>query len=670
MSSAIIPRVFVLELSGQTLNFAAFGCDGPVKYIEQLDSCWLGESAGLETALRRLLAEAETGPAVVLLRPAGGAGAVLGDAVKIPDWAAGHGDGATAHWAWACPTGEAGPGVVDLIPGAAMRDFLDRIDDCGVTPVRCQSAWLSRLGLIARALGPEAAGVVCCDLHEDRVEIVCFTADGDIRHATAPMGLDRLVDRIQQELGLKFRGSANRLFHGGSYDFSDVAGAVVAPLAEVIRSALPEAGAQTRGHLVLGGLTDSQSWVGAELARQLEKPVCDIDEAVRLCLRKGGVAWKGDTPARLAGQWGVLGAILDFDVRQPGAASTGWHALVRGAPVACGPLPGLEGAAMEAAAQVETSGRVKAAPVVQNTSARSGPVRHLWTRWLCVSVGLILIGVLAWGALNRGQAVEDTNQQGRPEVTRMMATEGSSETGGLVLVARPEGAMVVLGERAPIKAPVRFTGLPQGRHQVTVLSPGYETELREVVIRAGEVVDVGVIMLRRHAGEVVLESLPDRLPFELIPLESIPDGRVLAGRTPAKLERVVAGAYTLVVRRDGAREFKRDIKVEHGTHQRFDVDLRGLEPGGAATVRQVAPDRVLVEWRLPKGDYREIEVFMNTSEDTVGRRRVGKAEPSDQAFSYSLPADLVRGSTYWFWVKVMLTNGNHGNVGPVSVVIE
>lgn len=72
-------------------------------------------------------------------------------------------------------------------------------------------------------------------------------------------------------------------------------------------------------------------------------------------------------------------------------------------------------------------------------------------------------------------------------------------------------------------------------------------------------------------------------------------------------------------------------------------------------------NEVLLTWKLPDGEVRSIEIFRNTHSDVKGRGRAGTVRSDVTVFSDRVPDDQI----YWYWIKLMLPNGTHTNIGPV-----
>lgn len=687
MANDLAPRVCFLEVGGQTLQLASVRYDGALKFIEQTETCWLGEPASLEAGVRKIMAGAETEPGVLLLRPAGSRGAwvrpaeagVFDDEVSRAEWLQHLVEGGPSEWVVA----NSGEGLADLLPSAGLHDCLDRSQGCGIAVQRCQSAWLARVGLVARCLGGESGEVFYADLQAERVDLVRVVGGRVAAHRVVGMGLDSVIDAIQRELSLRFRSSATRLFHGGTYDFSDSADRALAPLAGALAVALAEFGpAEVRPRLLCGGLTSAQRWVGSALAKALGGIVPDIDPSLRRILQKGGVTWTEGAGVVDISRLGLWAAILTFDPRRPGESIDIWNDVLPATPRSLTPLintapPVITNVASAAPMRFMTAEKgpaQSAAPFAEAASLvgcpRGDGVRRMLGQilgGLAVAAGLALVAWLAMRPVQKG------GKSAAADAARTVVVEANAKSRGnadLLISTWPAGASVLLEGLPTVKAPARFAELGQGRRTMTVSHPGYRTEVREVELRAGEVTDLGVLVLQRNTGGLALASRPTGLAFVLEPVGPADERQPISGVTPATLPEVIEGSYALLIRHEGGRDSRTELKIKAGETLEWAADLRTMAPGGEITVSAVTPEKVSLSWALPPGDYREFEIFLNNSARTAGRARVGKADAGANTFDFVIPPELARGQTYWFWVKAMLTNGNHGNIGPVAVRLE
>ena len=73
---------------------------------------------------------------------------------------------------------------------------------------------------------------------------------------------------------------------------------------------------------------------------------------------------------------------------------------------------------------------------------------------------------------------------------------------------------------------------------------------------------------------------------------------------------------------------------------------------------------IIVSWVLPKTtEVKQFEIFRNTRDQAAGRVRAATVR-TEPAVYFDAVAET--DTTYWYWLKITLKNGQVVNVGPVS----
>ncbi len=128
-------------------------------------------------------------------------------------------------------------------------------------------------------------------------------------------------------------------------------------------------------------------------------------------------------------------------------------------------------------------------------------------------------------------------------------------SGTLDVISEPAGAEVTVNGVARGRAPLKVTGVPKGRAIVKFHLDGFEDELRELAVTAGEV----------QMLPVVLKSLPGTLH-----LASVPEGARLyvndrfEGKAPVALTGLKPGDYSVRAELDGYGTLSRTVTLENG----------------------------------------------------------------------------------------------------------
>jgi formylglycine-generating enzyme required for sulfatase activity len=131
----------------------------------------------------------------------------------------------------------------------------------------------------------------------------------------------------------------------------------------------------------------------------------------------------------------------------------------------------------------------------------------------------------------------------------------ASARGGLIITTSPPGAQVAVGGFAVDKSPLTLKEVKLGSYPVVIRLPAYEDETRQVEVKEDQFTTLDVALVR-STGAAQIVSDPAGLAFVLAGA-----GETERGTTPAKIERLPTGDYTLTVTRDGWPEQKQTVTV-------------------------------------------------------------------------------------------------------------
>ncbi|MEO7597526.1 MAG: hypothetical protein ABIV50_01240, partial [Opitutus sp.] len=136
-------------------------------------------------------------------------------------------------------------------------------------PTRCVSATITTAGALARTCHTPT---LLIDIGEHSAHAIVITRDGIVAAGVVSADMSRIGEAVQAELGLKFRGSALKLFFNPEYDFSDYAAKIASRLAPVIKTEVAALlkGAPAPTAMFVAGLPSQIEWFGAQLAAALE----------------------------------------------------------------------------------------------------------------------------------------------------------------------------------------------------------------------------------------------------------------------------------------------------------------------------------------------------------------------------------------------------------------
>lgn len=196
-------------------------------------------------------------------------------------------------------------------------------------------------------------------------------------------------------------------------------------------------------------------------------------------------------------------------------------------------------------------------------------------------------------AAQRQVLAEQARLETEEKARQAAALQVMNARGRLLLNTDPAGATVAVGELTPRPSPVDMKDLRLGRYNVTISLPGYETESRDIDIKANEVSDLGTVALRRQLGSVDVTSEPTGLEYEIKPAGAlfVNPADVRKGQTPALIADVPAGSYQVSVARPGWPTYTTTVTVERNSAVRARATFAGgtivinSTPSGAAVMQ-------------------------------------------------------------------------------------
>jgi len=123
-----------------------------------------------------------------------------------------------------------------------------------------------------------------------------------------------------------------------------------------------------------------------------------------------------------------------------------------------------------------------------------------------------------------------------------------NRTGGWEIVTEPSGAQVSVDGRSLV-TPAVFNDLKPGTHQANIRLEGYEPQVVNLTLAAGQKANLGSLNLVRSKGRITVSSDPDGVNFVIRPTDgsNVPK---TTGETPKILELPV-GRYEVTMKHEG-----------------------------------------------------------------------------------------------------------------------
>ncbi len=186
--------------------------------------------------------------------------------------------------------------------------------------------------------------------------------------------------------------------------------------------------------------------------------------------------------------------------------------------------------------------------------------------WLLAAVAMLAIGGGVWLTAGGPRAsVPEPAAASNEEPSAEEDAEPSEQPDlqqGVVLRTSADGVMATVAGKAWGPLPVTLSHLPPGTHRIRFEAPGFHDLEREVVVRAGEMIDLDVA-LDPEPVQVVLEVEPPSAFVLLSDSGNLGEGRRFPGPWPRIIE-LDPGRYTFVAFRAGFGTLQRTVDVEPG----------------------------------------------------------------------------------------------------------
>jgi TonB family protein len=528
-----------------------------------------------------------------------------------------------AGMAFAAGSGTAYAGSGDLLVVTLPFREMDLLRELGksmnCSDLRVIPAVLAALSAASRRSLEKGERLCIVGVFSQETRLIIVEKGGVTRLVKVAYGQQGLFETIQNELGLKFVGSAAKLVYDGVYDFSEVAGKVVAPWAEAVKQGLGKDALPST--MLVHLLPPTCPWMGETFAKSLGAPLFAGDsaltpgkegdlavDAAQTALvpiwqaacgdeKSGAFAltdWKAAKPlpelisslpkAAKAAPAPAPAPVATEKPKDPPAAKAAPAAAPKSQATAAKPAAkaktppaATKGPPPKAAAKTPAPASAKA-PVsapAEKTEEKKPPFVIIGAVAAVLLLGLILFFVLGRGgdspeplALAPAPApTAPTTPAPAPATPRPTVPTPTPEPAPapaprpaparLSLSTEPSGATVQLDGRSLGRTPLDGLEVEEtGNFTLGIALDGFLSESVDVELVSGETASLGSITLVRLAGGVVIESRPSGAIVRR-------SGERL-GRTPLELNDLPPGPYTFALEMDGFVSEEHTVEIRHG----------------------------------------------------------------------------------------------------------
>jgi hypothetical protein len=164
--------------------------------------------------------------------------------------------------------------VVVCVGRKALADAVSKATESGAKALKLYCRGLNVLGALVDGVqsGKLDKPVLMLDILNASTRLVVASKEGVVDLGTIDTGTDAILEQVMAALGLKFPGSAAKLFYGDLYDFDEHAAKLVAILSEKAKARLGEFSGKipAPAYLYASGLPSSRTQLlGGKLAEAL-----------------------------------------------------------------------------------------------------------------------------------------------------------------------------------------------------------------------------------------------------------------------------------------------------------------------------------------------------------------------------------------------------------------
>jgi len=257
-----------------------------------------------------------------------------------------------------------------------------------ITPLRLTVAPIATTGAIVSWLQGNAGTVALLDFGETVSHWLVAERTGVVAARASTLTMDVVAEAIREELGLRFKGAAAKLFFNEQYDFTEIGPKVGAKLAVRLKPELASLPGGSSALFFCAGLPAQQKWFGEVLAGCIGCGRPDLD--VKKHFTEAGFTFASETP-QLSPAWLGLLQVIRGSTQTPAAWVAEWRHPSAAAvtpppapepaapvPAAVPPAPPVAATAVKpppASAPVKTPAAPAAAAVASPVTAKPTPAQ-------------------------------------------------------------------------------------------------------------------------------------------------------------------------------------------------------------------------------------------------------------------------------------------------------
>jgi len=140
-------------------------------------------------------------------------------------------------------------------------------------------------------------------------------------------------------------------------------------------------------------------------------------------------------------------------------------------------------------------------------------------------------------------------------------------SGNISVQSSPLDAEVAVDGEVRGLTPVMLYDVPVGSYTLTIHKQGFKSVSRSVDVEGGKTASVDNVVLELDTGKLSASTVPSGVTFVITPVSEgagVEDASVLKGKTPAEVDGLKPGSYSISFRREGWKDYTQSFEIKSG----------------------------------------------------------------------------------------------------------
>jgi TonB family protein len=191
------------------------------------------------------------------------------------------------------------------------------------------------------------------------------------------------------------------------------------------------------------------------------------------------------------------------------------------------------------------------------------------------------------------QAKKEAEEAVRTQLSQQFDAERRQKFPGMLIVTtQPSGASISIDGQLPQMSPVTLHNIEPGKHKVSIILPGYDSQELSAEVIGGQTADLGLIQLEKSFGTLSISTVPQGVSFVVKKTgAAASDQPVKTGTTPAHFDDLLPGDYVIEYKRAGWSDQTLPAQILRGETSTASYEYQGntvvitSTPSGAKVIK-------------------------------------------------------------------------------------